>query len=120
LQKVDCRIGGHSTSDDPSRYRPGEHDQSGRTKDPEWVEKDPINRLRMFLEAKSLWTEAWETALRDGIQAENTAALEAVKLEPLPDRSTMFEDVYEDGGVMFDEERQTFLTETADIDPAGH
>jgi pyruvate dehydrogenase E1 component alpha subunit len=49
IEAVTYRMGGHSTSDDPLRYR-----------DPaevaEWETRDPIKRVRLFLEREHWWT----------------------------------------------------------------
>src|SRR5688572_29167923 len=43
------RMGGHSTSDDPSRYVPKELLES-------WAKKDPVPRFERYLESRGLWT----------------------------------------------------------------
>src|ERR1019366_4814820 len=51
IEAMTYRLSGHSTSDDPRAYR----------KDDEvlaWKKRDPVVRLRMHLEHKSLWNEA--------------------------------------------------------------
>jgi len=83
------RMGGHSTSDDPTRYVPAELFD-------EWRKKDPILRFEKFLEASGLWTpelrEKLEAELREEISA---AAREAESVGP-PPLETIFSDVYAD------------------------
>jgi pyruvate dehydrogenase E1 component alpha subunit len=81
------RLGGHSTSDDPTRYVP---------KDllAEWERKDPLQRFERFLEKRRLWREE----LRERVHAEateevNQAAREA-QATPKPGLETIFSDVY--------------------------
>jgi pyruvate dehydrogenase E1 component alpha subunit len=53
---VECftyRIADHTTSDDASRYRLKEELE-------QWKARDPIERVRMFLEKKGLWNEAYQ------------------------------------------------------------
>jgi pyruvate dehydrogenase E1 component alpha subunit len=47
----------HTTADDPSRYRTPEEEK-------EWEDKDPLRRMRIYLEEKGIWTPEWEEELR--------------------------------------------------------
>lgn len=49
VEAVTYRKGAHTTSDDPSRYRSKEEES-------EWELRDPINRLRAYLEANNKWS----------------------------------------------------------------
>jgi len=92
------RVEGHSTSDDPSAYRPksaGEH----------WPLGDPVARLRAHLVGLGEWDDARHDALQEELEAEVRAAQrEAEKSGTLVTSSidfpqsvtTMFEDVFED------------------------
>src|SRR5262249_3436723 len=79
--------GGHSSSDDPTRYR-----------DPElvntWEQRDPIPRFAAWLRGKKLLTDAdqehWTTEVNDEI----TAAIAAAEAMPPPGIETLFTDVY--------------------------
>ncbi len=53
IEAFTYRMGDHTTSDDASRYR---------TKDEvsQWERRDPIARFRLYLQAKGVWTEAFE------------------------------------------------------------
>jgi pyruvate dehydrogenase E1 component alpha subunit len=59
IEYVTYRIADHTTSDDASRYRPKEEVEA-------WVKRDPIDRLRKYLQRKGLWNEEYEK----GVQAE--------------------------------------------------
>jgi pyruvate dehydrogenase E1 component alpha subunit len=53
---IECftyRLADHTTSDDASRYRPKEEVEM-------WKARDPLLRLRLFMEKKGLWTEAYQ------------------------------------------------------------
>lgn len=52
LEAVTYRMGGHSTSDDPGRYR-------GTSDVDEWVRRDPIARLEKFMRAEQLADRAF-------------------------------------------------------------
>jgi pyruvate dehydrogenase E1 component alpha subunit/2-oxoisovalerate dehydrogenase E1 component alpha subunit len=87
VECVTYRIGAHSTSDDPTRYR--SEDEVRR-----WAEKDPIDRLRRHLVATSALDDAGDQAITAEIDEQITRAVaEVEKLGP-PDRETLFDDVY--------------------------
>ena len=87
IEALTYRRGGHSSSDDPSRYRPSAEEKA-------WEAKDPLTRARLDLEKAKQWTEKDEKALQEAVTAEVAAAvIEAEKAGP-PELSTLFEDVY--------------------------
>ncbi|HEY3296369.1 MAG TPA: pyruvate dehydrogenase (acetyl-transferring) E1 component subunit alpha [bacterium] len=47
------RLGAHTTSDDPTRYRQPDEEKL-------WHERDPLLRMRRYLEAQKLWSEPQE------------------------------------------------------------
>src|SRR2546423_11096753 len=92
------RAEGHSTSDDPSGYRPANEAKA-------WPLGDPIERLKAHLIAIGEWGEERDAAMREECTAEVRAAQrEAAKERTLGtdridfphDLSTMFEDVFEE------------------------
>ena len=83
------RMGGHSTSDDPSRYVPAEEIE-------EWRAKDPIPRFEKFLAASGLWTEALGAKMREEAAAEISQAARDAEQVGKPGLETIFSDVYEE------------------------
>jgi TPP-dependent pyruvate/acetoin dehydrogenase alpha subunit len=87
IEAVTYRMGGHSTSDDPTKYVPKE------TLD-EWAKKDPVQRFREFLTARGLLTEElekeWTAAAYESV---NSGAKTAESTEG-PRLETIFSDVY--------------------------
>ena len=89
------RAGAHSSSDDPSRYRPGDEAEF-------WPGGDPVERLKMHLIKIGEWDEKRDKELTQKIDSEVMAAYkEAVKYGdlangPFPPASTIFSDVYEE------------------------
>jgi len=89
IEAVTYRLGDHTTADDASRYR----------KDAEvleWEARDPILRLRRYLESRDLWDDDREQALSASVQSwvdEQVAALEAM---PPQDPSDIFSYMYAD------------------------
>ncbi len=81
------RMGAHSSSDDPTRYRDQREVEA-------WKKKDPIERLRASLMKRKIWNEAREAALRAELLAEVNAAIAEAESLPPPPAATLFEDVY--------------------------
>lgn len=88
IEAVTYRLGAHSTSDDPSRYR-------DETVTEHWKKKDPIKVFRNYLKEKDLWTQEYEEKLMADINDDITHALKEAESLPPPDGSSLFEDVYE-------------------------
>ncbi|MEW7009346.1 3-methyl-2-oxobutanoate dehydrogenase (2-methylpropanoyl-transferring) subunit alpha [Lentilitoribacter sp. EG35] len=105
IEHVTYRVGGHSTSDDPSAYRPKQESDA-------WPLGDPILRLKTHLIARGLWTEERhvqaEAEITDLVV---TAQKEAEAIGTLltgsrPSVSDMFRDVYEEMPSHLIEQRQ--------------
>lgn len=89
IEAVTFRMGGHSSSDDPTRYR-----ESGLVE--AWERRDPLRRLRTWLNATGVVTPADEERWNAEIQDEIGAAIrEAEALGP-PPIETLFTDVYKE------------------------
>ncbi|HET6335275.1 MAG TPA: thiamine pyrophosphate-dependent enzyme [Polyangiales bacterium] len=88
LELVTYRSGAHSSNDDPTVYRDAaEHEEQ--------VKRDPIRRLRRYLEREHGYTEADTTAFEERVQAELSVCIERAESAPAPTIASMFEDVYE-------------------------
>ena len=107
------RAEGHSTSDDPSGYRPANEAKL-------WPLGDPIERLRAHLVAIGEWDEERHAAMTAEADASVRAAQkEAEKLGTLPEQGkhdvgSMFEDVYADVPWHLAEQREQALSEGRD------
>jgi 2-oxoisovalerate dehydrogenase E1 component alpha subunit len=95
IEHFTYRGGPHSTSDDPSRYRPGDEARA-------WPLGDPIERLKTHLISLGEWSEdqhkaaqeeALDTVRATGREAEKIGVLGA---EASHTRESMFEDVYKE------------------------
>ena len=95
IEWVTYRAGAHSTSDDPSRYRPKD----------DWLRfplGDPIERLRQHLTGLGAWSDDEHRAVQADYEAEVVAALKEAEKHGsildghIPPLSSMFEDVYKD------------------------
>jgi pyruvate dehydrogenase E1 component alpha subunit/2-oxoisovalerate dehydrogenase E1 component alpha subunit len=88
LECVTYRIGAHSSSDDPSRYRDAAEVAL-------WQGRDPIKRLARHLEREGCSAEI-QRAVEAEVDAEVDAALAELELLPPAPRSSLFDDVYRD------------------------
>ncbi len=95
IEWVTYRAGAHSTSDDPTRYRPADDWQH-------FPLGDPVARLKQHLIALGAWSEAEHVQTQQALEAEMSAALkEALQYGSvldghIPPLASMFEDVYKD------------------------
>jgi 2-oxoisovalerate dehydrogenase E1 component alpha subunit len=89
------RVAPHSTSDDPSRYRPGNEEKF-------WPLGDPIERLKQHLIGLGEWSEERHaeqaTALQEEVRTANAEAQSHGILSDGPhhEAGTMFEDVFKE------------------------
>ncbi|WP_432057052.1 pyruvate dehydrogenase (acetyl-transferring) E1 component subunit alpha [Streptomyces sp. bgisy022] len=101
LEAFTYRMGAHTTSDDPTRYR---HDDERAA----WEAKDPLLRLRRHLELSNHADEGFFAELENESEALGKRVREAVRAMPDPDHFAIFENVYADGHALVDEERAQF------------
>ncbi len=95
IEWITYRAGPHSTSDDPSKYRPADDWQR-------FPLGDPIARLKLHLIAGGHWSEAQHEQAQREIEAEVAAAQKEAERHGtlldgrIPSAATMFEGVYEE------------------------
>lgn len=87
IEAFTYRIGAHSTSDDPTRYRSQAEVEA-------WMARDPLARLRAHAVHRGLLDDARDAALEDELNAEIAAAIQSVESLGPPARETLFDDVY--------------------------
>lgn len=90
IEALTYRVGAHSSSDDPSRYR--DQEEAKKWKD----EKDPIKRLKSFMINEGFWSEERDSELRNDLAEHILTLVNEIEQVPPPERETMFEDVYEE------------------------
>jgi 2-oxoisovalerate dehydrogenase E1 component alpha subunit len=95
IEWVTYRAGAHSTSDDPSKYRPAD----------EWSHfplGDPVERLARHLTGLSAWSADEQARVQQALEEEVLAAQKEAEAHgtlssgPISSPATMFEDVYKD------------------------
>lgn len=110
VEAVTFRMGAHTTSDDPSRYRPSAQEEA-------WRRRDPIDRLRTLLESEGRWDEEWAAALDAEAEALGERMRREVRALGAPAPSTMFEHVYATPHAVVDADRawyEEYAAATAD------
>lgn len=94
IEWVTYRAGAHSTSDDPSKYRPSY----------DWDRfplGDPIHRLKAHLIGLGIWSDQEHEQVHKELEAEVAAAQKEAEIHGslldgrVPSAATIFEDVYE-------------------------
>lgn len=97
IEAMTYRMGAHSTSDDPTRYRKENEIQN-------WEGRDPVLRLKRYLEKKHLWNESKEKTYQEQIIEEISKAIETAKATPKPPLSSLIENVYFETSLKLKEE----------------
>ena len=96
------RMGAHTTSDDPTRYRLDSDVEA-------WKLRDPLERMRSFLHKQQLVDPAFFEALDVEAEALAIRLREGVRSLPDPDELAMFEHAYAEEHPLVDQERSEFL-----------
>jgi 2-oxoisovalerate dehydrogenase E1 component alpha subunit len=113
IEAYTYRMGAHTTSDDPTRYRIASEVES-------WQARDPILRMRRFLDKQGIADADFFD------QVDQEAAREAVHLRervltmPDPDPMTVFDHVYPNGSPEVDREREQYAEYLASFAGEAH
>jgi 2-oxoisovalerate dehydrogenase E1 component alpha subunit len=89
IEAMTYRLGAHTTTDDPTRYRTSDELET-------WKAREPIGRYRAFLDKAGLWSDELDRQAR--AQADRTAerVRHAVEHMPDPPLEDMWRHVYAD------------------------
>jgi pyruvate dehydrogenase E1 component alpha subunit len=102
IEAITYRMGGHSTSDDPSVYRSAEEVEL-------WKKRDPITRFTAYLIKKGVLTEQENKKFMEEIDAEMSQVVKEREAIPPPDASKLFTDVYSEMPWHLREEADEFM-----------
>jgi pyruvate dehydrogenase E1 component alpha subunit len=112
IEAVTYRMGPHTTSDDPTRYR-------DRTELDSWRDRDPIERMRRLL-VREGWLSDEQASAVDRAADEVAARLRAGCLEtPDPSPSSIFDHVYAEPHPLMDEQRASLTAHLASLGDAS-
>ena len=112
---IECltyRLGPHTTSDDPTRYR-----DEGVTE--LWWSLDPLVRTRKYLVGKGLWSEDQEKAMQDELDALIRATWKEVEDIPPPDLRSIFGDVFAEPTPQLQEQADSLVSNYAWAEKKG-
>ncbi len=87
VEAVTYRRLGHSSSDDPTKYRDEAEVKA-------WEKKDPVDRFRKYLVARGLWDDAKEATFKEDIARRVNDAIAAAEANGPPADETLITDVY--------------------------
>jgi pyruvate dehydrogenase E1 component alpha subunit len=111
IEAYTYRMGAHTTSDDPTRYRVASEVE-------EWQAKDPVKRVRKLLEREGIGDDAFFASVDEDARKEAVALRERVLAMPDPDPAQIFDHVYPHGSAEVDEEREQFRAYHASFEGA--
>ncbi|WP_431246115.1 pyruvate dehydrogenase (acetyl-transferring) E1 component subunit alpha [Leifsonia xyli] len=98
IEALTYRMGAHTSSDDPSKYRTDEEVAY-------WAERDPIVRFRVFLEQQGVGQAFFDSADEEAADLAADIRRRTLELAP-PPASSMFEHVYSEPHPVTEEQRR--------------
>jgi pyruvate dehydrogenase E1 component alpha subunit len=101
IEAFTYRMGAHTTSDDPTRYRIASEVEA-------WQAKDPVLRMRRLLENERIGDGDFFAAVDEQARVEAVTLRERVLALPDPDPTQMFDFVYPNGSPEIDAQRAEF------------
>jgi len=113
IEAYTYRMGAHTTSDDPTRYRIASEVEA-------WQAKDPIARVKAFLDKQRIADADFFAAVDEEARTVSVHLRERVLNMPDPDPSKMFDNVYAEGSPLLDEQRAGFDRYMASFEGSGH
>lgn len=97
IEAVTYRLGAHTTSDDPTKYRGSDEEQY-------WADRDPIARMRAFLEGRGASAELFADVEAEAADAAEDLRARTVELGP-PSPDKMFDHVYSEPHPLIDQQK---------------
>ena len=98
IEAVTYRLGAHTTSDDPTKYRGSDEEQ-------DWARRDPIPRMRAYLEGRGAAASFFDDVETEAADAAEDLRVRTLELQP-PTAETMFTHVYSEPHPLMDQQRQ--------------
>lgn len=102
IEALTYRIGPHTTNDDPRRYRaPAEESEA--------AQRDPLERVRRFLEAEQAWSQEWQDEIDEQCADELERAVELAEGLAPPADGAIFDAMFEDLPAVLREQRSSLI-----------
>ena len=99
IEAYTYRMGAHTTTDDPTRYRIASEVEA-------WQAKDPIARVRAFLDKQQIADDAFFAEVDEQAKQESLRLRERVLAMPDPQPLTLFDHVHAEGSPEVDAQRE--------------
>jgi len=100
IEAMTYRMGAHTTSDDPTKYRTSDEERS-------WALRDPIDRMRAFLRGRGASDAFFADVDAEGEVVAEDARIRTTQLGGIP-TEMMFDHVYSEPHPLVEQERQWF------------
>jgi 2-oxoisovalerate dehydrogenase E1 component alpha subunit len=113
IEAYTYRMGAHTTSDDPTRYRIASEVEA-------WQAKDPIKRVRALLEKEQIADADFFAAVDEEATKEAVHLRERVLAMPDPAPLRIFDNVYVDESPLVTAERDRFARYLASFEGGAH
>lgn len=97
IEALTYRMGAHTTSDDPTKYRGGDEVEY-------WSARDPIARYRVYLSSRGVGDDFFNDVDEQAADIESDLRTRTVALEPAS-RTHMFDNVYSEDHPLMDEQK---------------
>ncbi len=97
IEAVTYRLGAHTTSDDPTKYR-------GNDEELMWAGRDPIVRMRAFLENRGASAQFFSEVDAEAAEAAEDLRARTVQLGP-PSPDAMFDHVYSEPHPLIEQQK---------------
>ncbi|NLC03628.1 MAG: pyruvate dehydrogenase (acetyl-transferring) E1 component subunit alpha [Tissierellia bacterium] len=107
IEAYTYRLGAHTTSDDPTKYREEAEVEK-------WRPKDPILRFKTYLMEKGVLTEEWDTKTHEELEKEVMATFESLEGQSDTEVEDIFKYTYDEMTPQLEEqleEYKSFLKE---------
>ena len=104
VEAVTYRLGPHTTSDDPTRYRLDEEVEVRRL-------RDPLERVRRYLELNGEWDEEWQKHIENEEGAVVERAVVLAESLTAPDADELFDSMFEEPTSDLDRQRRLLESE---------
>lgn len=101
IECVTYRLQHHTTADDWTKYRTQEEVDM-------WKQKDPISRLKKYMEEEGIWDENYEMQVLDDAKEKVSEATKKFESVTPPSPLDMFANVYEELPPEIEEQRKDF------------
>jgi len=111
IEAFTYRMGAHTTSDDPTRYRL-------QTELEAWKLKDPLERVKAFLYKQQLADGAFFESIEHDADALAAHIRQGCLEMPDPAPLRIFDNVYATGSSLLEEEREQFAAYLSSFEPA--